>query len=142
MSMENLSDYVKTVRSIAPAAFTGAQALTPTIVNCTGYSRARHVIFATLPVTGAIDCELTESATSGGTYALVASSGLTFVGYTAVGATAAIWVIDAKVNPSKPFQKLRGTAYSATLTVAAICDLYNGSNTLPPTQIYEEEVTV
>lgn len=127
--IENLSDYVSTQVSVPAVAASGA-AFTATVIDASGgFDRVRHVISVGVIVAGGgFDAEVTESATSGGTYTLIASSGATAITTTA---TTKLIVIDVPVNSAKPFQKLRATSTTATVTIAAIAEMYNGSRVLP-----------
>lgn len=127
--IESLSDYVSTQVSLPAIAVSGA-GFTETAVDASGgFDRVRHVIaIGVIVAGGGFDAEVTECATAGGTYTLIAGSGATKITTTA---TTKLMIIDVPVNQSKPFQKLRATATTSTVTVAAIAEMYNGSRTLP-----------
>jgi len=128
MKIERLTDYVSTRKSVA-AAIPSSAAITATAVDAQGFDRARHVIqLGAFGATSTFDAEVLESATTGGTYTKI--SGADMTGLVSTGAGKAV-IIDVTVNSAKPFQKLRGTAGVSTVALAAICDLYNGSRTLP-----------
>jgi len=136
--IENLSDYVKSVKSIAPMSLSSAAATT-TAVACAGFARARHVIIVGVFGAGStFDADITEAATAGATYTAI--SGSAIVEITAADAGGII-VIDVPVNNSKPFQKLRATATSSTVLVSSVCDLYNTHN-MPTSPTFIEEIAV
>ena len=129
MRIERLTDYVKTVKSVA-AAIPSSAAITATAVDASGgFDRARHVIqLGAFGATSTFDAEVLESAATGGTYTKITGADMTVLASTGAGKTI---IIDVPVNSAKPFQKLRGTAGVSTVALAATCDLYNGSRTLP-----------
>lgn len=139
--LEQLSYYVEAQASIVPGSkSTGA--VTPTAVDGSGgYDRIRHVIaLGSFGTGGVFDCEITESATTGGTYTLITGSGITAL--TAASANKLV-IVDAPVNNAKPFQKIRGTVSTAAIGICAIAECYNGTRPLGSTQEdVAEEVTV
>ena len=125
---EKLSYFVNPQASIVPASV-GAGAATAVVVDASGgFDRVQHVVALGAFGTGAgFDSEVVESATSGGTYTLIAGSGITAVTSTAANK---LVIMDVPVNPLKPFQKLRATASTAAVVVSAIANCYNGSRSL------------
>ena len=139
MSMENIDDYVKFAKAIVPIHGTTDNATTATVVDASGYNRAAFII-----ETGAMDAlnvfemEVTQSASSGGTYTLVSDSALTDIESTA-GASS-LFLIDMAVDSDYPYLKLRGTCGTARGLIAAICCLYNPTGKVRADTPFDEEV--
>lgn len=126
--IEKLSYLVNPQVSIVPGSkSTGA--ITPTVVDASGgYDRVCHVIqLGAFGTNAGFDAEITESATSGGSYTLIASSGMTAVTGSAANK---IVLIDVPVNNAKPFQKVRSTANTAAIGVSCVAIAYNGTRPL------------
>lgn len=139
--MEHLNSYISTVQAI-PAKSHGAGALSVSTVDASGgYDRARFVIsLGAFGSGGGIKAEVTQSATSGGTYTLIASSACDQLVSTSANK---VIIIDVPVSGSKPYLKLRGTAYTAAVLAGGICDLYKGSRAMPPsTSVLADYVVV
>ena len=134
--LKDISRLVEAQTSILPKGYgTGAIPASGIIaVDAQGFDRVCHVIqLGTMASGGGFDAEITESATAGGTYTLIASSGMTAI--TAANAKKVI-LIDVPVNSAKPFQKIRGTATTAgtvSIAVGATALLYRGSGMKPTT---------
>jgi len=129
--MEELFAYVKPVMAVIPVSGSGA-AIAATAVNGNGYSRIAYLLAVGAMGTGAVlSCSVTESATSGGTYAQQSTT----AALTDIATTGAskIYAIDVPINSSKPYQKLYGTAGTAAILHGAIALLYgrNGVNEDP-----------
>lgn len=129
--IEKLTYLVNPQVAVVPGSkSTGA--ITPTVVDLTGgYDRAAHFIqVGSFGTNASFDAEITECATSGGTYTIIAGSGMT-----AITASAAnkVVVIDVPVNTSKPYQKVRATATTAAINVSALAVGYNGTRNLGKT---------
>lgn len=127
--LEKLSYYVNPQVSVIPGSkSTGA--ITPSVVDASGgYDRVVHVIaLGAFGTSAGFDAEVTESATSGGTYTLIASSGMTLV--TSAAGANKLFLLDVPVNPSKPYQKLRSTATTAAVGMSAVAICYNGTRAL------------
>jgi hypothetical protein len=124
---EKLSYYVVPQASIVPGSKTNG--ITAVAVNGSiGVDRVLHVIqLGSFGTNAAFDAEVVESATEGGAYTLVASSGLTAI--TAANANKVV-LIDVPVNSAKPFQKIRSTAATAAIGVSAVALCYNGTRPL------------
>lgn len=125
---EKLTYYVEPQVSVVPGS-KNAGAVTPVVVDGSGgFDRVRHTIsLGAFGTSAGFDAEVVESASSGGTYTLIAGSGITL----ATGAKAnKLIVIDVPVNSAKPYQKLRATVSTAAVGVSAIADLYNGTRSL------------
>lgn len=125
---ERLSYYVNPQLAIAPASLATAAATAVAVDASGGFDRVCHIInVGTITTTGgSFDAEITESATSGGSYTLIASSGM--VAVTNANQNKVI-LIDVPVNNAKPYQKIRATSVKTVLASAvAIC--YNGTRPL------------
>ena len=126
------------MRSISPgfqvakalAAHIGtAGTMTATAVNASGYDRVLYVVqTGAATATATLDCKMSESATTGGTYANVAASALTQVADTGGGQ---MHTIDVPVNAAKPFQKLVLVTGTAAFVNAAVAILYGGNHQVP-----------
>jgi hypothetical protein len=128
---EKLSYYVAPAVSVVPGTkSTGA--ITATAVNASGgFDRVLHVIqLGAFATSAQFDAEIVESATSGGTYTMITSSGMTAV--TAAAANKIV-LIDVPVNNAKPFQKVRSTATTQTVGVSVVAIRYNGTRPLGTT---------
>lgn len=125
---EKLSYYVNPQVSVVPGS-KNAGAVTPVVVDASGgFDRVQHVIaLGSFGTNAGFDAEITESATSGGTYTLIASSGMAAVTSSAANK---LVVIDVPVNPNKPYQKIRSTASTAAVAICAISNCYNGTRPL------------
>jgi hypothetical protein len=126
----NLTQRVEPQTSVVPGTkSTGA--VTATAVDAQGFDRVLHVIeLGAFGASASFDAEITESASSGGTYTLITGSGMT----AATGAKAnKVILIDVPVNSAKPFQKVRSTATTQTVGVSVVALLYGGSGTKPTT---------
>jgi len=127
--IEKLSDYIKPVKSVASAIPSSAAVTVVAVDASGGFDRVCHILqLGAFGATGTFDAEVTESATSGGTYTLIASSGISALVSTGAGKTV---IIDVPVNNSKPFQKIRATAGVSTVAVGGVALMYNGSRVLP-----------
>ena len=128
--LKQLSRLVEPQVAVVPGSkSTGA--ITAVAVDGQGFDRIQHVIALGSYGTGAsFDAEITESATSGGSYTLIATSGLTPV--TAANANKVV-LIDVPVNGAKPFQKIRATASTAAIGMSAVALCYRGSGVKPTT---------
>jgi hypothetical protein len=129
-TLKNLfSRLVEPQASVVPGSKTNG--ITATAVDGSGFDRVAHVIqLGSFGTSAGFDAEITESATSGGSYTLIASSGMT-----AVTASAAnkVVLIDVPVNSAKPFQKIRSTAATAAIGVSVVALCYMGSGSKPTT---------
>lgn len=124
---EKLSYYVNPQMAVVPGSKTNG--ITAVAVDASGgYDRVLFVIpLGSFGTSAGFDAEITESATSGGTYTLIASSGMALV--TASAANKVI-LIDVPVNSSKPFLKIRSTATTAAVGMGAVALCYNGTRPL------------
>lgn len=139
--IEKLSHYVKPQVAIAPGS-KSVGAVTAVVVDASsGYDRAQFVIsLGAFGTNAQFDAEVTESPSSGGTYTLISSSGITAV--TAAAANKLI-IVDVPVNSAKPYLKLRGTVATAAVDIGAVCNAYNGSRSLGSAmEDVQEEVVV
>ena len=103
--LKDIARLVEAQTSVLPKGYgTGAIPASGIIaVDAQGFDRVCHVIqLGTMASGGGFDAEITESATAGGTYTLIASSGMTAV--TAANAKKVI-LIDVPVNSAKPFRR-------------------------------------
>jgi hypothetical protein len=129
--LKNLGRVVEVQQAVVPATkSTGA--LTPVAVDAQGFDRVRYVVeLGAFGTSASFDAEITESATSGGSYTLITGSGMT----AATGAKASkVILIDVPVNSAKPYQKVRATATTQTVGVSAVALCYGGSGTKPTTE--------
>ena len=143
--LEKLSYFVDPQIAALPAEYS-AGAVTAVAVDASGgFDRVQHVVSVGAYETSAgFDVEITESATSGGSYTLITGSGATaLVGTAATSTFSKIIILDVPVNNAKPFQKIRGTATTAAVSVCAIANCYNGSRSLGTSMAdVQEEVVV
>ena len=126
--LKNIARLVEAQTAVVPGTkSTGA--ITPTVVDGHGFDRVQYVVEVGAFATNAqFDAEITESATSGGSYTLITGSGMTAI--TAANANKVI-LIDVPVNGSKPYQKIRATATTQTVGMSAVALCYGGSGTKP-----------
>lgn len=118
MRNTQLSTQMKVVNANIPTA-TGT-ALASTVVDGTGFSRCMYVLSTGAAGTGAtLDMKITESATSGGSYADITSAALVQLADTG---GSKLYTISVPVNPAKPFQQTVLTA--AVGTFACVCTAY------------------
>lgn len=128
--LEKLSYYVNPQLAIT-AGSKSAGAVTATVVNGSSFDRVQYVItLGAFGTNAGYDASVTESATAGGSYTAIASSGMTAV----TGAAAnTLVIIDVPVNSAKPFQKLLSTASTAAVVLSAQANCYNGTRQLGTT---------
>ena len=139
--IEKLSAYVEPQAAVVPASVSAGAISVVAVDASGGYDRAQFILsLGAFGTSAGVDCEITESATSGGAYTLIASSGITAV--TAAAANKLI-IVDVPVNNAKPYLKLRGTVTTAAVALGAICNTYNGTRSLGSTmEDVQEEVVV
>lgn len=129
--MEELLAYVKPAIAVLPVSKSEA-AIVATAVDARGYGRAAFLFLTGAMGTGAVvTCSVTESATSGGTYAQQSTT----AALTDLESTAGLnkmYAIDVPINSSKPYLKLYGTCATAAVLHGAICLLYRGVNNADP----------
>jgi len=120
--MEELFAYVKPVMAVIPVSGSDA-AIAATAVNGVGYNRCAFLFLTGAMGTGAgISCQVTESASSGGTYT-VASTTAALTNLTTTSASKLL-AIDVRVNSAKPYLKLYGTCGTAACLHGAVAILY------------------
>ena len=140
--IEKLSYVAEPQLAVTPASVS-AGAVTPVAVDASGgFDRAQFiVVLGAFGTNAGFDCEITESATSGGAYTLITGSGITAV---TAAKSGKLIIVDVPVNGSKPFLKLRGTVGTAAVVMSAICQTYNGTRRLSDTVLEDvaEEVVV
>jgi len=137
--MHRLHQENKYVNLCAPLSIATGAAVTPIAVNCTGFDRIG--VFATHGAqTGAtkntIRLTVYKSAATGGSYTKVTASDGTMA---STASNKIGLIIDAAVDPDKPFVKVYGTGGglgTSVMIVALHAELYRGSRSLPPTQEY------
>jgi len=120
--MEELFAYVKPAMAVVPVSKSGA-AIAATAVDGTGYNRCAFLfLVGTIATGGGVSCSVTESATSGGTYAQKATT----AALTDFGTTGAskVYILDVPINSSKPHMKLYGTCGTAAVLHGAVALLY------------------
>lgn len=128
--MEHLNSYISTVPAIAAKSHATGAMTNTAVTAIGGYDRARFVVILGAFGTAAeANFSVTQCATSNGAYTLIAGSATDQLVTTAANK---VVVIDVPVSGSKPYLKLKGTAYTQTVLAGAICDLYKGSRALPP----------
>ena len=125
--IEKLSYLVNPQMGIVPASVTTGAVTAVAVDASGGFDRVCHIITVGAFTTGGtFDAEITQCDTSGGTYTLIASSGM--VALTAASASKVI-LIDVPVSGSKPYQKIRATV-AKTVLVGAVSICYNGTRPL------------
>ena len=128
---EKLTYYVEPQVSVVPGS-KNAGAIAATAVDGQTFDRVAHVIqLGSFGTSAGFDAEITESATAGGSYTLIASSGMALVTSSAANK---VVIIDVPVNSAKPFQKIRSTATTAAIGVSVVALAYNGTRSLGDTQ--------
>jgi hypothetical protein len=137
--MHRLHQDSKYVNLCAPLSIATGAAVTPIAVDCTGFDRIG--VFATHgaqagATKNTIRLTIYKSATSGGSYTKVTASDGTMA---STASNKIGLIIDAAVDPDKPFVKVYGTGGglgTSVQIVALHAVLYRGSRSLPPTQEY------
>lgn len=126
MRNRQLADKIKIVNAIIPTS--GAiGAGTATVVDGTGFGRVAFVLSTGAAAAGAtIAYKVQSSATSGGSYADVASAALSSV--TAAAGASKQNVIDMPVDSVKPFMKLVQTVGTDTFANSSLAILYRSTN--------------
>ena len=120
MRNTRLPESIKIAVANIPTA-TGT-ALASTAVDGTGFSRITYVLTTGTAGTGAtLNMKITESATTGGSYADITSAALTEIADTGGSKT---YVIDVPVNSAKPFQKTVLAAAVGTFAASCSAVLY------------------
>jgi hypothetical protein len=129
--LKNLGRVVESQVAVVPGTkSTGA--ITAVAVDGNGFDRIRYAVqLGAYGASASFDAEITESATSGGSYTLITGSGMTAA--TAAKANTII-LIDVPVNGAKPYQKIRATATTQTVGMSAVALCYGGSGTKPTTE--------
>jgi hypothetical protein len=129
--MEELLAYIKPAIAVIPVSKSGA-AIAATAVDARGYARAAFLFLTGAMGTGAVvTCSVTESASSGGTYAQKSTTAA-LTNLAAATGLNKLYAIDVPVNSSKPYLKLYGTCATAAVLHGAICLLYRGVNSVDP----------
>ena len=109
-----------------------AGTMTATEVDGRGFDRACFIIsIGAMTNTATLDAKITDSATTGGSYANTAGTALTQVADTG-GST--VHTIDIPVKAAKPFMKTLIVTTTAAAVNSAVCILYNGTHRDPMTQ--------
>jgi len=124
----NLLGRTKIVTSILPVVHNDA--LTETVIDCTGFDRVCHIIHVgAIASGGTLEYSVTESAKADGSSA----SAITGAALTKVlqAGKENVYAIDIPVNPAKPYQLAVGVAAVANVAVGAVAVLYEGSGTFP-----------
>jgi hypothetical protein len=128
---EKITYYVEPQVSVVPGS-KNAGAITATAVDGNTFDRVCHVIqLGSFGTSAGFDAEITESASSGGSYTMITSSGMSLVTGSAANK---VILIDVPVNGAKPFQKIRSTATTAAVGVSVVALCYNGTRSLGDTQ--------
>ena len=137
--MHRLHQENKYVLLAAPASIATGASVTPIEVNGSGFDRIAIFAAKNNP-TGAtkntIRLTVYKASATGGTFSKVTASDGTFA---AASTNKVGIVIDAAIDPDKPFMKVYGTGGglgTAAIVVALIACLYRGSRSLPVTQEY------
>jgi hypothetical protein len=130
-----LNDHIVAKQAVAVSAGGGPNPIVATKVDGTGFSRARFV-FNMNPAgtTGSLQTGLGvwKAATSGGTYAQVASAAAITSGVIS-GAAQPIVVIDVPIDSANPWLQMSGSFLNSGPAHGAVVELYKGVNR-PPTQ--------
>ena len=137
--MHRLHQENKYVNLCAPLSIATGASVTPIAVDGRGFDRIG--IFATHGAqTGAtkntIRLTVYKSAATGGSYTKVTASDGTMA---STASNKIGLIIDASIDPAKPFMKVYGTGGglgTSVMIVALHAQLYKGSRSLPPTQEY------
>ena len=121
---------------VAGGIGSGTASWVPVEVDASGYSK---VLFSAGrgaeagATKGQFSTSVYDSATTGGTYALIASSeGTSGTAYTNTAV-----LTEVLVDPTKPFLKMYGTSSTtgtSLIPIVAVALLYRGTRTLPPSQ--------
>ena len=135
-----LFEYVEVNQALNPKSHAVA-AITGTAIDGTGFDRAMFVLcVGDISTGGGIDAEIKQASTATATYATIAGSGMTKL--TAAAGDNKSVIMDVPVAAASPWLKLTGTATTAVVLAGAVCILYNGQATRPPTQGATETVRV
>lgn len=114
----------KVVKASAPHIGT-AGTMTATAVDGTGFDRACFIIeIGAMENTATLNAQITDCATTGGSYANTAGTALTEVADTGGGT---IHTIDIPVKAARPFMKTLIVTGTAAAVNSAVCILYKGS---------------
>ncbi len=121
---------------VAGSLLTGTASFTPIAVDASGFdqvlfSSGRGASAGTTK--GQFSTSVYDSATTGGTYALISGS----LGTSGTSSTNTALLTEILVDPTKPFLKIYGTSSTtgtAAFPVVAVANLYRGTRTLPPSQ--------
>jgi hypothetical protein len=130
---------MKLVNLCAPLSIATGAAVTPIAVNGSGFDRIEiaAVHGAQAGATkNTFRLSVYKSAATGGTYTKVTASDGTMA---STASNKAGVIIDASIDPAKPFMKVYGTGGglgTSVMIVAAVARLYRGSRSLPVTQEY------
>lgn len=134
--MRRLNDQVVAKPAVAVSTGSAAgAAIVATKINATGFSRARFILhIASAATTGSLSTGfgVWKAATSGATYALVASAAAVTSGVLSGGANNIV-IVDVPTDSANPWLQVSGDFTSATPAHNAIVELYHGVNR-PPTQ--------
>ena len=136
---DSLLGHTKIVLASVPHVGT-AGTMTATEVDGRGYDRACFIIsIGAMTNTATFDAKITDCATSGGSYANTAGTGLTQIADTG-GST--VHTIDIPVSQTRPFMKTLIVTTTAAAVNSAICILYNGTRKEGVTQGTTQAVVV
>ncbi len=139
---KRLNDILVAKEAVAVSAGAGPIPIVATKVNGTGFSRARFTFqmgAAATTASLATGLGVWKAATSGATYAQVASAAAVTSGVLSGGA-ANVVVIDVPIDSANPWLQMSGSFASTGAAHSAIVELYRGTDR-PPTQA-ENQVVV
>lgn len=124
-----IGENAKQISALAAITHASAATFLGAAVDCSGYDEVTYILDVGI-MTGAgctSNVKITESATSGGTYADI--TGAAFAELTASN-DVATYLGRVRVNPLKPFQKVSettsGTVTTCPISVSAILSKSNG----------------
>jgi len=132
---KRLNDFVVAKRAVANSAGGAPLPIAATKIDGTGFGRARFIFqMGSGASTASLSTGLGvwQAATSGATYALVASAAAVTSGVLSGGANNLV-VIDVPINSAAPWLQLSGSMAETGGTYSGIVELYDGINR-PPTQ--------
>lgn len=108
-------------------------------VNATGFDRVCYFITCGSGAAGAtLDIQITESATTGGTFTDITGGSVVQVTDSTDETT---FTVDVPTNSAKPFQRAKRTSATAAMAFSVIAIPYGGNHSHPPT-LEQTEVRV
>lgn len=137
---------MKTLQGVAQVALASAVhigtagTMTATAVNGTGFDRCLFIIsVGAMTNTATLNAQITDCATTGGSYTNTAGTALTEIADTGGGT---IHTIDVPVKAARPFMKTLIVTGTAAAVNGAVAILYKGSQKFPITQLATQAITI